>query len=155
MDRSWRRAVAQALDLHPGEKALDLAACTGTCPSAGMAASGAVRERPNRFASRPRRVPSPCGGALSASGREASCAGAAGGCRRPNRSGCSGLARVDFFVEDDGDVLVNELNTMPGFTETSVFAKLFEASGVDYPTLLDRLLGLALERYEQERLHSF
>ncbi|MEA2405623.1 MAG: D-alanine-D-alanine ligase [Thermoleophilaceae bacterium] len=71
------------------------------------------------------------------------------------RSGCSGLARVDFFVAGGGEVLVNELNTMPGFTETSVFAKLFEASGVDYPALLDRLLGLAVERYEQERGHSF
>jgi D-alanine-D-alanine ligase len=62
---------------------------------------------------------------------------------------------VDFFVAGGGEVLVNELNTMPGFTETSVFAKLFEASGVDYPALLDRLLGLAVERYEQERGHSF
>ena len=44
-------------------------------------------------------------------------------------SGCAGLARVDFFVTDDGRVLLNELNTMPGFTETSVFAKLFAASG--------------------------
>jgi D-alanine-D-alanine ligase len=71
------------------------------------------------------------------------------------RSGCSGLARVDFFVTDAGEVLVNELNTMPGFTETSVFAKLFEASGVGYPDLLDRLVKLALERYEQERKYSF
>jgi len=53
-------------------------------------------------------------------------------------SGCAGLARVDFFVEDGGRVLVNELNTMPGFTSTSVFAKLWEASGVPYGELLDR-----------------
>ena len=65
--------------------------------------------------------------------------------------GCAGLARVDFFVEDGGRVLVNELNTIPGFTETSVFAKLFEASGVGYSELLDRLLGYALERYEEEQ----
>jgi D-alanine-D-alanine ligase len=69
--------------------------------------------------------------------------------------GCAGLARVDFFVEDDGRVLVNELNTIPGFTETSVFAKLFEASGVGYHELLDRLLGYALERHEAERRYRF
>jgi D-alanine-D-alanine ligase len=57
---------------------------------------------------------------------------------------------VDFFVTDDG-VLVNELNTIPGFTATSVYAKLWDASGVPYPTLLDRLLALALERHEAER----
>jgi D-alanine-D-alanine ligase len=64
--------------------------------------------------------------------------------------GCSGMARVDFFVTEDG-VLVNELNTIPGFTATSVYAKLWEASGVPYPELLDRLLELALERHEEER----
>jgi D-alanine-D-alanine ligase len=64
-------------------------------------------------------------------------------------SGCAGLARVDFFVTDDGRVLLNELNTMPGFTATSVFAKLFEASGLSYVELLDRLLALALERHER------
>src|SRR5215211_1799447 len=45
------------------------------------------------------------------------------------RAGCAGLARADFFLEQDGRVLVNEINTMPGFTPTSVFARLFEASG--------------------------
>jgi D-alanine-D-alanine ligase len=60
------------------------------------------------------------------------------------------MARVDFFVTEDG-VLVNELNTIPGFTATSVYAKLWEASGVPYPELLDRLLKLALERHEEER----
>jgi D-alanine-D-alanine ligase len=64
--------------------------------------------------------------------------------------GCSGMARVDFFVTDEG-VLVNELNTIPGFTATSVYAKLWEASGVPYPELLDRLLNLALERHADER----
>jgi D-alanine-D-alanine ligase len=64
--------------------------------------------------------------------------------------GCSGMARVDFFVTEDG-VLVNELNTIPGFTATSVYAKLWEASGVPYAELLDRLLRLALERHSEER----
>ncbi len=68
------------------------------------------------------------------------------------RTGCCGLARVDFFVEGDR-VLVNELNTMPGFTETSVFGSLFAASGIPYPELLDRLIKLALERHAAERLH--
>src|SRR3954468_22041838 len=63
---------------------------------------------------------------------------------------CEGLARVDFFVrESDGEVVVNELNTMPGFTATSVYAKLFEASGIAYGELVDRLIGLALERRER------
>src|SRR5947209_6889160 len=68
--------------------------------------------------------------------------------------GCRGLARVDFFVEGER-VLVNELNTMPGFTSTSVFASLFEASGITYPELLDRLVRLALERHGAERRHRF
>jgi D-alanine-D-alanine ligase len=61
------------------------------------------------------------------------------------RVGCSGLARVDFFVEDDR-VLVNELNTMPGFTPTSVYPKLWAASGLPFPQLCDRLIALAFER---------
>ncbi len=69
--------------------------------------------------------------------------------------GCAGMARVDFFVEEDGRVLVNELNTIPGFTATSVFAKLFEASGVGYPELVDRLLEYAIERYRSERSYRF
>jgi D-alanine-D-alanine ligase len=64
-------------------------------------------------------------------------------------SDCEGMARVDCFVTDDGEVLVNELNTIPGFTATSVYAKLFEASGIPYPELLDRLIQLALERHER------
>jgi D-alanine-D-alanine ligase len=63
---------------------------------------------------------------------------------------CEGMARVDFFVREDGEVLVNELNTIPGFTATSVYAKLFEASGVPYPELVDRLVQLALERHERK-----
>jgi D-alanine-D-alanine ligase len=65
-------------------------------------------------------------------------------------SECEGLARVDFFVRaSDGEVVLNELNTMPGFTATSVYAKLFEASGIGYAELLDRLIALALERHER------
>jgi D-alanine-D-alanine ligase len=63
---------------------------------------------------------------------------------------CEGMARVDFFVREDSEVLVNELNTIPGFTATSVYAKLFEASGVPYPELVDRLVQLALERHERK-----
>jgi D-alanine-D-alanine ligase len=70
-------------------------------------------------------------------------------------AGCSGLARCDFFVEPDGSVLVNEINTMPGFTDTSVYAKLFEASGVDYAELCDRLVQLAVERHRQARSYEF
>jgi D-alanine-D-alanine ligase len=64
-------------------------------------------------------------------------------------SECEGMARVDFFVRDDGEVVVNELNTIPGFTATSVYAKLFQASGIEYAELLDRLVALALERHER------
>ncbi|MGH2838253.1 MAG: D-alanine--D-alanine ligase family protein [Thermoleophilaceae bacterium] len=71
------------------------------------------------------------------------------------RAGCTGLARVDFFVEDGSRVLVNELNTMPGFTQTSVFPKLFEKSGVPFPDLLNRLVELAIERHERERTYRF
>ena len=65
------------------------------------------------------------------------------------------MARVDCFVDRDGDVLVNELNTIPGFTPTSVYAKLFEASGIEYPELLDRLIQLALERHERRSKLKF
>jgi D-alanine-D-alanine ligase len=64
---------------------------------------------------------------------------------------CEGMARADFFVrEDDGEVIVNELNTIPGFTATSFYSRLFEASGIPYPELLDRLIALALERHERK-----
>ena len=68
---------------------------------------------------------------------------------------CEGMARVDCFVTGEGDVLVNELNTIPGFTPTSVYAKLFEASGVEYGDLLDRLIELALERHERRSKLQF
>jgi D-alanine-D-alanine ligase len=70
------------------------------------------------------------------------------------RAGCSGLARADFFVDGES-VILNELNTMPGFTQTSVYGALFAASGVPYPELLDRLVTLAIERHEQERGYAF
>lgn len=61
---------------------------------------------------------------------------------------CSGMARVDFFLEHrDGRILVNEINTIPGFTNVSMYPKMWEASGVSYPQLIDRLIQLALERY--------
>jgi D-alanine-D-alanine ligase len=68
------------------------------------------------------------------------------------RAGCSGLARVDFFIEGER-VVLNELNTMPGFTATSVYASLFEASGVPYAELLDRLVQLAFERHAATQRH--
>jgi D-alanine-D-alanine ligase len=69
--------------------------------------------------------------------------------------GCAGFARVDFFVEDGERVLVNELNTIPGFTETSGFPKMFEASGVPFHELVDRILELALDRHRQESSYRY
>jgi len=72
------------------------------------------------------------------------------------RVGCAGLARVDFFVEEAGRVLVNELNTLPGMTPTSAFPKLWAAAGVPWPEVCDRLLGWAVERHRAERAgHAF
>jgi D-alanine-D-alanine ligase len=68
--------------------------------------------------------------------------------------GVSGLARADFFVDGD-DVLLNELNTMPGFTATSVYAKLWAATGLAYEELVERLCALALERHARERSYRF
>ena len=68
---------------------------------------------------------------------------------------CEGMARADCFVTAKGEVLVNELNTIPGFTATSVYAKLFEASVIPYPELLDRLIELALERHERRSRLQF
>ena len=78
-------------------------------------------------------------------------------------AGCSGLARCDFFVQEGGvqeggdgeDVLVNELNTIPGFTATSVYGRLLAASGIPYPELCDRLVQLALERHADVRGYEF
>jgi D-alanine-D-alanine ligase len=68
---------------------------------------------------------------------------------------CEGMARADMFVRDDGEVLVNELNTIPGFTSTSVYARLFEESGVSYPDLLQQLADLAVERFERRKALRF
>jgi D-alanine-D-alanine ligase len=70
-------------------------------------------------------------------------------------AGCSGLARCDFFADPGGAVLVNEINTMPGFTETSVYAKLFEAGGLAYSDLCDRLVRLGIERHQKARSYEF
>ncbi|GHJ49851.1 D-alanine--D-alanine ligase [Catellatospora sp. TT07R-123] len=59
---------------------------------------------------------------------------------------CAGLGRVDFFVTDDGEVYLNEINTMPGFTSTSMFPRMWAASGLDYPKLVSRLIRTALHR---------
>jgi D-alanine-D-alanine ligase len=69
-------------------------------------------------------------------------------------AGCSGLARADFFVDGD-DVLLNELNTMPGFTQTSVYGELWARDGVPYAELCDRLVRIAIERFERERAYRF
>lgn len=70
----------------------------------------------------------------------------------------TGLARVDFLLSSSGELFINEINTMPGFTTISMYSKLWAASGVDYPTLIDRLITLALERHahqQQRRLSAF
>jgi D-alanine-D-alanine ligase len=70
--------------------------------------------------------------------------------------GCAGLARADFFVDPEREaVLVNELNTMPGFTETSVYGKLWAASGLPYERLLTQLVELAIARHARERAYQF
>jgi D-alanine-D-alanine ligase len=63
---------------------------------------------------------------------------------------CEGMARVDFFLKENGDLLVNEINTIPGFTKISMYPKLWMASGLSYSQLLDRLIELAIERHERE-----
>jgi D-alanine-D-alanine ligase len=66
---------------------------------------------------------------------------------------CTGMARVDFFLEESGRLLVNEINTIPGFTKTSMYPKLWEASGLVYDKLIEKLIALAIERHQQrERL---
>jgi D-alanine-D-alanine ligase len=64
---------------------------------------------------------------------------------------CRGLSRVDFFLKDDGRVMVNEINTMPGFTKISMYPKLWEASGIGYTELIDRLIQLAIEQFNREK----
>ncbi|MGE5219931.1 MAG: D-alanine--D-alanine ligase [Chloroflexota bacterium] len=64
---------------------------------------------------------------------------------------CEGMARVDFFLRPNGRVLVNEINTIPGFTKISMYPKMWQASGLSYSRLIDRLIALALERARAER----
>ena len=64
---------------------------------------------------------------------------------------CEGMARVDFFLRPNGQVLVNEINTIPGFTEISMYPKMWQASGLSYSRLIDRLIGLALDRARKEK----
>jgi D-alanine-D-alanine ligase len=64
---------------------------------------------------------------------------------------CEGFGRVDMFLKGNGDVLVNEINTIPGFTAISMYPKLWEASGISYTELIDRLIQLALERFAKEQ----
>lgn len=64
---------------------------------------------------------------------------------------CEGMARVDFFLREDGKVLINEINTIPGFTKISMYPKLWEASGLSYEKLVDTLIQLAIERFEKEK----
>jgi len=59
---------------------------------------------------------------------------------------CFGMARVDFFLKEDNELLVNEVNTIPGFTKISMYPKLWEVSGIPYPKLIDKLIQLGLER---------
>jgi D-alanine-D-alanine ligase len=64
---------------------------------------------------------------------------------------CTGMARVDFLVQKSGKFYLNEINTIPGFTSISMYPKLWEASGVPYPALLDKLIQLALELHAQKK----
>lgn len=64
---------------------------------------------------------------------------------------CAGMARIDFLLQKDGKIFLNEINTIPGFTSISMYPKLWEASGVTYPELLDRLIQLAIDRHNQKK----
>jgi D-alanine-D-alanine ligase len=61
------------------------------------------------------------------------------------------MGRIDFFIQKNGRVLVNEINTIPGFTKISMYPKMWEATGISYTKLIDRLIGLALERFRREQ----
>jgi D-alanine-D-alanine ligase len=69
---------------------------------------------------------------------------------------CSGLARVDFLMDPKSrKIYVNEINTMPGFTAISMYPKLWAASGVTYPELIDRLIQLGIERHEDKKRNQY
>jgi D-alanine-D-alanine ligase len=61
------------------------------------------------------------------------------------------MARADFFLRNDGEIIVNEINTIPGFTRISMYPKLWEATGISYSELIDKLIELAIERFEREK----
>ena len=63
---------------------------------------------------------------------------------------CSGMARVDMFLTEKGELILNEINTLPGFTKISMYPKLMELSGIPYPELIDRLIELAIERHAEQ-----
>ena len=63
---------------------------------------------------------------------------------------CEGLSRVDFFLTEEGSFVLNEINTLPGFTSISMYPKLWQLSGISYPDLIDKLISLALERHAEE-----
>ncbi|MFP3416524.1 D-alanine--D-alanine ligase, partial [Bacillus sp. SIMBA_074] len=63
---------------------------------------------------------------------------------------CSGLVRADFFLTEEGQIYINEVNTMPGFTPFSMFPLLWKHTGVDYPALIEKLVKLALERHQEK-----
>ena len=67
---------------------------------------------------------------------------------------CSGMARVDFFLADDGRMLLNEVNTIPGFTPISMYPRLWLKAGLSYPALIDRLVDLAVERHARRRRNT-
>jgi len=64
---------------------------------------------------------------------------------------CEGMGRVDTFVKNNGEVVVNEINTIPGFTKISMYPKLWQESGISYTELLDKLIGLAIDRFNKEK----
>ncbi len=72
-------------------------------------------------------------------------------CKAFTACGCEGLARVDFFFTEEGEMIINEINTLPGFTEISMYPKMWEATGIGYGELLDLLIELGLERYRREQ----
>jgi D-alanine-D-alanine ligase len=90
------------------------------------------------------RIPAPLDGAVAEKVRSLACKAFTVLC-------CEGLARVDMFVKESGEVLVNEINTIPGFTRISMYPKLWEASGISYRELVDRLIALAIERHRNEQ----
>jgi D-alanine-D-alanine ligase len=67
---------------------------------------------------------------------------------------CEGLARVDFFLEERRGFLLNEVNTLPGFTPISMYPKMWMASGLSYPALIDELVSLAIERHGRRRRNT-